>query len=174
MSVATVASAASCHTPACAAEPGQARRVGTVTWHQPCSSTLVATRDQLHAQTPILAAEPTSTLLRQTLDETKELVRLELALAREELQSDLRRLKVAALLGGVAIVLALLTLATLILALVLAVGGTALSAVAVSVVLAVICAVMALAAYKNIPRVPLERTRARLASEVRQFEEHVT
>lgn len=122
----------------------------------------------------MLAAEPTSTILRQTIDETKELVRLELALAREELQGDLRRLKVAAILAAVAIVLALSTLATLILALVLALGGTALSAVAVAVVLAVVCAALALGAYKNVPRVPLERTRARLASEVRQLEEHVT
>jgi hypothetical protein len=37
----------------------------------------------------------------------------------------------------------------------------------------VICAVIALAAYKSVPRVPLERTRARLTSEVRQFEEHI-
>lgn len=111
--------------------------------------------------------------MRQTIDETKELVRLELALAREELSEDLRRLKVAAILGGVAIVLALLTLSTLVVALVLAVGGTALSAVAVSVALAAVCAVIALAAYKNVPRVPLERTRARLTSEVRQFEEHI-
>jgi uncharacterized membrane protein YqjE len=134
----------------------------------------VATRDQLHAQTPILAAEPTSTLLRQTIDETKELVRLEIALAREELQGDLRRLKTAAVLAAVAIVLALLTLGTLMVALVLSLGGTALSAVAVSVVLAVVCAATALAAYKNVPRVPLERTRARLASDVRQIGEHVT
>lgn len=134
----------------------------------------MATRDQLRAQTPILAAEPTSTLLRQTIDETKELLRLELALAREELQGDLRRLKAAAILGAVAIVLALLTLGTLILALVLALGGTALSAVAVAVVLAALCTALALAAYKNVPRVPLERTRARLASEVRQIEEHIT
>jgi uncharacterized membrane protein YqjE len=133
----------------------------------------VATRDRIHPQAPILAAEPTSKLLRQTIDETKELVRLELALAREELSEDLQRLKVAAILGGVAIVLAMLTLSTLVVALVLAVGGTALGAVAVSVVLAAVCGVIALAAYKHVPRVPLERTRARLTSEVRQFEEHI-
>ena len=111
--------------------------------------------------------------MRQTIDETKELVRLELALAREELSEDLRRLKAAAILGAVAIVLAVMTLCTLMVALVLVVGGTALGAVAVSVGLAAVCAGAALAAYKNVPRVPLERTRARFASEVRQFEEHI-
>ena len=134
----------------------------------------MAIPDRLHAQSPLLAAETTSTLLRQTIDGTKELVRLELALAHEELQSDLRRLKAAAIMGAVAIVLAFMTLATLILALVLALGGTALSAVGVAVILAVVCAATGLAAYKNVPRVPLERTRARLASDVRQFEEHIT
>lgn len=113
-------------------------------------------------------------MLRKALDGTKELVRLELALAREELKEDVRRLEVAAILAGVAILLVLLTLSTLVVALVLAVGATPVSALLVSAALAAIGGALALAAYKKMPRVPLERTRARLKSDVHQIGEHLT
>jgi uncharacterized membrane protein YqjE len=174
VSVAPVATAASRHSGLLRAGPrGSTREAPPGLGIVRAALSSVATRDRLHTQTPILASEPTSTLLRQTIDETKELVRLELALAREELSEDLQRLKIAAILGSVAIVLAVMTLSTLVVALVLWVGGTALGALAVSVALAAVCAVIAVVSYKNVPRVPLERTRARLTSEVRQFEEHI-
>lgn len=123
---------------------------------------------------PSLAAEPTRELLRQTVEETKELVRLELKLAREELREDVRKLKLAAILGSIAIVLGLLVLSTLGVALVLALGGTVMSALGVAALLFVLAGTMALIAYKNVPGVPLERTRARLESDINQFREHVT
>jgi uncharacterized membrane protein YqjE len=119
-----------------------------------------------------LDALPTTELMRQVLGETKELVRIETRLAREELAADLGQLKKAAVLGGVAVVLALLSLATLVTALVLALGG-ALVALIVAVVMLLGASVAAGVAYGQVPKPPLARTRARLESDVKQLERHI-
>lgn len=116
---------------------------------------------------------PTTELMRQVLDETKELVRIEARLAREELSADLLQLKSAAILGGVAAVLALLTLATLVLSLVLALGGVALTALIAAAVLLIGASVTAWLAYRKVPKPPLARTRDRLKSDVTQLKEHI-
>src|SRR5689334_10942839 len=76
-----------------------------------------------------LDAIPSTELMRQVLDEAKTLVRLETRLARDELASDLVQLKYAAIFGAAAAVLALLSLGTIVMAIVLAFGGAALVAV---------------------------------------------
>jgi uncharacterized membrane protein YqjE len=115
----------------------------------------------------------TGELVRQTLEESKELVRLELRLAREEVGEDLVQLKSVAIWGGVAVVLAILTLSSLVVALVLALGGTAIAALIVAAVLLVSAVVTAALAYKHVPQVPLQRTRARLKSDINHLKEHV-
>lgn len=115
----------------------------------------------------------TPELVRQTMEETKELVRIEVSLARDELRNDVLQLKTVAIVGGAALVVALLTLSTLVLAIVLALGGTAVVALIASAVLAVASGVMAAIAYKQFPKVPLERTRARFKSDINQLKEHV-
>lgn len=115
----------------------------------------------------------TPELVRQTMEETKELVRIEVSLARCELRDDLMQLKMVAIVGSVALVVALLMLSTLVLTIVLALGGTALAALIATGVLALASGVMAAFAYKQFPKVPLERTRARLRSDINQLKEHV-
>jgi uncharacterized membrane protein YqjE len=115
----------------------------------------------------------TGELVRQTLEETKELVRIELKLARDELGEDLVQLKSVAILAGVALVLAILTLSTLVVALVLALGGTAIAALLVAAVLLVGAGVTAAVAYKYVPKEPLQRTRARLKNDINHLKEHV-
>lgn len=127
-----------------------------------------------HSNTqPVLGTLPTSELIRQALDETKELVRLEVKLAREEVRDDVLQLKQVAIFGGIALVAAIVGLSTLVTALVLAVGGTALAALIVGGVLLVLTAVLAAVAYARLPKVPLGRTRARIESDIVEIKEHL-
>jgi Flp pilus assembly protein TadB len=122
---------------------------------------------------PSLETLPTGELVRQILAETKELVRIEAKLARQEVRDDLLQLKHAAILLTGAAVLAIVVISTLVVALVLALGGTAVMALLAALVLAAAALVMALVAFKLLPREPLQRTRARLKSEVTQLKEHI-
>lgn len=121
---------------------------------------------------PHVAALSTSELIRETLEETKELARLEIKLAREEIRDDLLQLKRFAILAGVTSLLAIVTLTVLVVAVIFAIGGTALAAVAVGGVLIVLCGVAAAVAYRHLPKVPLQRTQARLKADIQQFKEH--
>jgi hypothetical protein len=119
------------------------------------------------------ASAPTHELVRETLEHTRELVRIEFALARDELKDDLTKAKRGGVWAGVGVVFASGMLAALVLALVLALGGTAPIALAVASGLAVIAAVAASVALRILPRAPLRRTRARIESEVNEIKEHV-
>ena len=121
-----------------------------------------------------IGATPTGDLVRQTVEESKELVRVELMLMQDELRDDLRRMKAVAILCGAALVLALLTLSTLILALVLALGDNAGVALGIACALAAIVVVLGALAVKTFPGMPLEKTRARLEQDMRQIKEHAT
>jgi Flp pilus assembly protein TadB len=132
----------------------------------------VATSNQRSAGSS-LDAVPTTELMRQVLEETRELVRLEARLARDELSADLVQLKSAAILAAAAGVLALLALAGLVMSLVLALGGDALVALLVAVGLLLVASVAAGMAYQRVPKPPLARTRERLKSDVAQLERHI-
>jgi uncharacterized membrane protein YqjE len=120
-----------------------------------------------------LDAMPTGELMRQVLDETKELVRIETRLARDELEGDLRQLESAAMFGGAALLLGILSLSTLAMAIVLALGGAASIAFLLAALLLLGGSVLALLAYRRAPKPPLARTRARLKSDVTQLKEHI-
>jgi uncharacterized membrane protein YqjE len=112
--------------------------------------------------------------VRQTVEESKELVRVELMLMQDELKDDLRRMKAVAILCAAAVVVALITLSTLILALVLALGDNAGVALGVACALAAIVVVLGALALKTFPGMPLEKTRARLEQDMRHIKEHAT
>ena len=111
--------------------------------------------------------------MRQVMDETKELVRIEARLARDELEADLVQLKSVAILGGAALVLVLITLSTLVLALVLALGGSPVAALISAAVLLLLGSDAGGLAYRMLPTSPLARTRERLKSDVTQLKEHI-
>jgi membrane protein len=121
---------------------------------------------------PRMDAVPTTALMKKVLEDAKELVRIESSLAREDLQSDLVHLKTGAIFAGVALVFAWLSLSTLIVALVLALGGSSLVALISTVILLVGAAGAAAVAYQKVPMQPLARTRERLKSDVTQLKEH--
>jgi uncharacterized membrane protein YqjE len=120
-----------------------------------------------------LGSASTGDLVRSTLEESKELVRIELMLMQEELREDVSRLKTVAILGGAALVLALITLSTLVVALVLALGGDAGVALGIACALAALTVVLGAIAAKVFPGAPLEKTRARLQQDAKQIKEHV-
>lgn len=118
-----------------------------------------------------ISQEPTTDLLREAVDEARTLVRLEVALARDELRSELKAAKGAAIAGGVAIVAAVLSLATLIALVVVAlgpIGGLILFGALVAV-----AAIAGLTAYRLAPKKPLEATRKRLEGDVDKLKEHM-
>lgn len=132
----------------------------------------VATINQ-RASAPTLDAVSSTELLRQVMAETKELVVVEARLAKDEVLADVRQLESAAILGGVALTFALLAFSALVMALVLALGATALVALMVAAVLLLVASVAGGLAYGRLPKPLLARTRERLETDVRQIERHI-
>jgi uncharacterized membrane protein YqjE len=122
-----------------------------------------------------LALEEASTvdLVREALDELKELVKIETQMAQTEVKLEIARAKRAAIGLGIAAVVAVLVLCMLAVALVLALGGTPLAALGVAGGLLVLGAIAGLVGYSMLPTNPLERTRARLKTDVSQLKEHI-
>lgn len=142
-------------------------------WHRACNDGGLVTTINQRSTGGALDALPTGELMRQVLDETKELVRIETRLARDELESDLLQLKTAAIFGGVALLLAVLSLSTLVVAIILALGGAASVAFLIAAALLLGGSGLALLAYRRAPKPPLARTRDRLTSDVTQLKEHI-
>jgi uncharacterized membrane protein YqjE len=119
--------------------------------------------------------EETSTvdLVKEAMDEAKELVRLEVALAKEEVKEELQHVKHAAIGFGIAAAASVLVLCLLAVALVLALGGTPVAALAVAGGMLLIGALAAWVAYGMLPKKPLEKTRHRLESDMNQLKEHI-
>ncbi len=115
----------------------------------------------------------TAHLFRDALDEAKELVRVEIELAKSEVEMEIARAKRAAIGMGIAAASGVLVLCLLAMALVLALGGTALTALAVAGVLLLFGGAAALAGYALLPKKPLERTREELKRDVGQLREHI-
>jgi uncharacterized membrane protein YqjE len=115
----------------------------------------------------------TADLVREALDEAKELIRVEIEIARSEVEMELARAKRAAIGFGVALVAGVLVLCMLAVAVVLAFGGTVLAAIVVAGVMLVVAGAAAYTGYTLFPKKPLERTRDRLKSDVSQLKEHI-
>lgn len=116
----------------------------------------------------------TPELFREALTDSRELVRLELRLAQEELREDVRRMKFAGILLAIAGALFIVALAMFDLAVVLALGGTVSAALLVAFIVLGEVAIVGLWGYWKLPKVPLERTRSRLAMDVQALKEQVT
>lgn len=122
---------------------------------------------------PARAAMPASELLAQALSEARELVSLEVRLAKAELKEEIARTKRAAIAGAVGTVFVTLALAALLVAVILALGGTAGTALIVAAVLAVLGAASMAIAYASAPKAVLGQTREQLKDDVEQLKEHV-
>jgi uncharacterized membrane protein len=115
----------------------------------------------------------TAELLKGAMEEARELVRLEIALAKDEVREDLNRMRRAAVSLGVALLASLIALCLLAVALVLALGATAVAALLVAAAFVVMSGSAALIGYGMVPKPPLEKTRNRLLYDVNQLKEHI-
>ena len=126
---------------------------------------------------PVLKQRPedstTVELVEAAFKETRELVRIEVALARLELEKQLKQAVRAAIAFAAALVLAIVTLALFAVAIVLALGGSAGNAIAVAVFVLSLAAIAGYVGYSLLPKNPLERTRHHLEDDFKQLKEHV-
>ena len=115
----------------------------------------------------------TADLVKEAMNEAKELVRLEVELAKEDVKHELRKVRRAAVGFGIALGSTVVVLCLLAVALVLALGGTPLVALAIAGGFLVLAAVAGFAGYGMLPKAPLERTRDRLQDDMNQLKEHI-
>lgn len=122
-----------------------------------------------------LAMEEASTrdLVMEALDEAKELVKLEVALAKSEMTAELEQAKKSAVAFSITAVFAGMALCLFAVALVLALGGTALVAVLVASGFLGIGLIAGGIGYFMLPTHPFEHTRQRLESDLRELKEHL-
>ncbi len=116
---------------------------------------------------------PTSELLAQALAEARELAQLEIRIAKAELKEELGQAKRAAIAGSIGAAFALLTFAALLVAGILALGGTAVTALLVAAGLAVVAAAGIALAYASVPKKVLGRTREHLKDDAATLKEHL-
>jgi uncharacterized membrane protein YqjE len=121
----------------------------------------------------MLEEASTADLVREAMGGAKELVRLEVELAREEVKEELQQLQRAAIAFGIALGASVAFLCLLAVTLVLALGGTALVAVATAGAFLVIAGVAGYAGYGMLPKTPFEKTRHRLQDDMNQLKEHI-
>jgi uncharacterized membrane protein YqjE len=118
--------------------------------------------------------ETTAELAREALGELRELVTLEVALAREEVKAEIAQLKTAVLTLGIAAALAIAALSLLLVTVAAAVSPMWLAAFVIGVILAVTAVTVGTRGYRRLPRRPAPLTRERLESDVKRLRERMT
>lgn len=108
-------------------------------------------------------------LVREAIDEARDLVRIEVALAREELKEEVRRGKGGIAAIGAAAVLGIAGLTMLIASIAFAAARSWLVAVLLGAGLVAGAGLLAWLGWRNVPRAPLPATRERLESSLRDF-----
>lgn len=112
-------------------------------------------------------------LVREAIDETRQLVKLEVELAKDEVRQELAQAKRAAIMFGVAAVAALLAAAMMFVALALAIFPGPIPALVIGAVLIAIGGILAFVGYKKAPKKPLDQTRRRLETDAQVIKEGV-
>jgi hypothetical protein len=118
--------------------------------------------------------ERTAELLREAIDETRELGRLEVELAKEELWTELRSAKLGAITIGAGAGAALTGVAMCFVAIAMAFRMEWLAALIIGGILLVLGAALAIGGYTALPRRPLlGETRERIGTDLEQLKERV-
>lgn len=117
--------------------------------------------------------EPTAELFREAVDETRELVRLEVELAKEELREEIGRAKIGAIALGAGGGLALSGVTMFFVTIAMAFTMEWLAALIIGGILVVMAGVLALGGYKALPKRPLEQTKERIETDLKQLKERV-
>jgi uncharacterized membrane protein YqjE len=114
--------------------------------------------------------EGTAKLIADAARDVRELGRLEIALAKDELRRDLGAAKATGVLGASAIVTALLGLSSLLVALGIALGPV--GALMVGLLLLAVASTLAILARKRWPERPMSATLERLKVDETLLKEH--
>jgi hypothetical protein len=115
--------------------------------------------------------ESSTTLLREAIDEARELVRLEAELARQEIKEELGRAKTAGGALGAAAVMAMAGITMLIATIAFAAGRPWLCALLLGVGLLAGAGAVGFLGYRAMPLSPLPATRERVEASLRGFKE---
>lgn len=115
----------------------------------------------------------TVTLIKEAVDEAKDLFKAEIALARNEAKQQIAEVKVAGIAMSSAAVAALLGLSMLLLALVLFIAPQPVTALAAGIILLVAASVLGLVGYMKLPKKPMEQTQERLEIDAQVLKETV-
>jgi hypothetical protein len=112
-------------------------------------------------------------LVREAIDEARDLVRLEVALAREELSEEMGRARGGMIAFGSAAVLAMAGFTMLIATIAFAAGRSWLCALLIGAGLIVLAAGLGLLGWWIVPHSPMSATRARLESGLNDIKERI-
>jgi hypothetical protein len=122
---------------------------------------------------PIDAHEPTRQLLREALDQARELVRLEVALGRHEIKGEIARTKASGIALSSAAAAAIASLSLFMVAIALSFSVQWLSALVIALVLLAMAAGLGLTGYKLLPKRPIPETTRRIGSEWGQLKQRI-
>ncbi len=118
--------------------------------------------------------ERTAELFREAIDETRELARLEVELAKEELLSELQQAKAGGIAIGVGAGAALSGVTLCFVAIAMAFRMEWLAALVIGGLLLALAALLVLGGYKALPRRPLlGETKERVQTDLKQLKERV-
>ena len=113
-------------------------------------------------------------LVREALEETRQLVKLEVELAKDEVRAELVEAKKAAIMFGVAAIAALIAAAMLFVALALAIFPGPVPALIIAVALLATAGILGYVGFRKAPKKPLEKTRRRLETDAQVIKEGMT
>jgi hypothetical protein len=118
--------------------------------------------------------EPTAELVREAIDETRELARLEVELAKEELLTELQQAKAGGIAIGAGAGAALSGVTLCLVAIAMAFRMEWVAALVIGGILLALAALLGLGGYKALPRRPLlGETKERVQTDLKQLKERV-
>lgn len=113
-----------------------------------------------------------SDLIQDAIVETRDLIKLEVELAKNDARDELTRVTASAVGFGAALVVAVPGLTMLLVALVLAFGPRPLPALVIGLVLVAAAGTAVLVGYRRLPKKPFEKTLGRLETDAHILKEH--
>jgi uncharacterized membrane protein YqjE len=115
----------------------------------------------------------TTDLVKEALDEAKQLVKIEVQLAKEEVREEVGQAKNAAIMFGASTFMGIVGVALLLVALALAIFPGPIPALVIGGVMLVVAGVLGLVAYKKVPKKPLDHTKQRLETDAKILKERI-
>lgn len=112
-------------------------------------------------------------LVKQAMEESQELLKAEIALARHEALREIMAFKHVAIAFGVAAVMAILALSMLLVAVVFAIAPHAYAAAISGGILLLLAGAVGLYGYRAMPKKPVPQTKENLKADVRMLKERL-